>query len=156
MILKLAETKQELLFLFDTRRHSLVDRWLVGNKPELYTDHCRYIRKVQGVTKYIYIAYILDKMVGYCQLDKKNEAGEIEFGFVVHPWYKNKGYGKGILQEIIKLTKGENIVMFVKVDNHACIRIHEKAGFVKVKTVVETIGGITLYKFEIEHLKNKK
>lgn len=157
MILSLAKTNLELMFLYKTRTNKLVDKNLIGNAPKSWQEHLNYLFTHQGKSKFIYIAYEDNIMVGYCQYNKNIYEGtdiklsihpsyrglgfseqynEVEVGFVIHPDHQGLGLGKKMVRELIELItkKDENsdITLWVKKDNIKAIKLYEDMGFVKM------------------------
>ena len=132
MYLKLAESEKEIIFLFDTRRNPIVDSMLSGDPPHTFEDHRKYIESNQEKKRWIYIAYEMDEMVGYSQVYGVTDS-EMEVGFVIHPDYQNRGFGKELVKVTIKKAQEtfpkRKTVLYVKKSNPKAIHVYEKLGF---------------------------
>ena len=141
MYLQLAKSEEEHNFLFESRTHPEVDKKLSGTAPQSYEKHIEYINRVQEKTRYIYVAYAENFMVGYSQIYDITE-NHVEVGFVIHPNYQGKGYGKEIVLKTIEKAKEQftekKIILYVLINNPKAIHIYEKLGFEKKGTKDDT------------------
>jgi len=80
--LKLAEGKKEIDFLYKARTHPSIDIMLSGTPPSNIEEHENYIKKTQGISRYIYVAYSESVLVGYSQI-YDIQKGQLEVGFVI-------------------------------------------------------------------------
>ncbi len=134
MNLHLAKSNSDLKFLFETRRHPLVSTMLTGDPPSDFSQHFSYILKVQEKTKWILIATDNKTPIGYGQIYDIQEK-QLEVGFVVHPDFQGKGYGKELVFETVKkaedLFPNKKIILYVKKENFKAIHIYKKFGFME-------------------------
>ena len=139
MKLESPETLEHYIFLYETRRNPDVDKWLLGIKPEDYTMHVNYIKSVQGKKRKIFIAVKHEKMIGYFQLYNL-QFNQVEVGFVIHPAYQGKGYGKELVNNallyIANNFKNIDIVLVVMQENTKAFHIYEQLGF-EVEKIVD-------------------
>lgn len=142
MDLRLASDNEDLLFLFNTRRHPEVDKMLTGSAPQDYTQHLNYISKVQGKTKWLFVAFSDANCVGYGQVYDVTDS-HLEVGFVIHPDYQGKGFGKEIVKATIaralELFPNRKVVLYVRKDNDRAVHIYRKLGFVDMGFKDDTI-----------------
>jgi len=133
MILKLAKEEKDLFFLYSTRIHPDVSKMLTGNPPESYEKHLDYIKKVQGLSKWIFVACHEHGLIGYSQMYNVTEK-DLEVGFVVHPDFQGWGLGKKLVELTLNKAKEifpkRKIYLYVKDDNYKAIHIYQKLGFV--------------------------
>ena len=132
MILKLAKEEDDLRFLYNTRIHSKVAEMLNGNPPQSLEEHLNYINKVQEKDRWIYIAYNNDIRIGYGQIYNLT-LSNVEVGFVIHPDFQGKGFGKELVLEIVNKTKKKfgdrTVYLYVKENNLKAIHIYKSLGF---------------------------
>ena len=131
--LKLAAGPEDLKFLFEARTHPKVDQMLSGNPPIDYQSHVDYIKRIQSIDKWIYIAFINEERVAYSQIYDVTEES-LEVGFVIHPDFQGRGYGRKLIKETIALAKNsfisKKIVLYVKKSNNRAAFLYLKLGFV--------------------------
>jgi len=142
MDLRLARDYEDLLFLYTTRRHPLVAIMLSGKAPESIQQHTDYINKVQEKSKWIFIASSDEKNIGYGQIYDVTEE-QLEVGFVIHPDFQGKGFGKKLVNSIVSKAKelfpNRKIILYVKKENFKAIHIYEKCGFVSCGDKEDTL-----------------
>lgn len=149
--LNLAKENSELEFLYNTRKDPRVDEMLSGNPPQSFEKHLEYIYKVQDKTRWIYIAYFEKNMVGYSQVYDVTEK-TVEIGFVIHPDFQGKGFGKEIVLETIEKAKenfpDKKVILYVLKSNPKAIHIYKKLGFIEKELPLsnETTLGMELNK----------
>ncbi len=135
MNLRLAKDKEDLIFLYNTRRDESISKMLTGSPPEDYESHIKYIDRVQEKIRWIFIAFNEKERVGYCQIYDVCEK-KLEVGFVVSSKFQGNGYGKKIVKETIlkakELFPERKIVLYVKKNNVKAIHIYKKQGFKEV------------------------
>lgn len=132
MYLKIDLDDNDLNFLYETRRHPAVDKMLTGSPPDSMEQHLNYISKVQGITRWIFVAYDGVIRVGYSQIyDIRDD--QLEVGFVIHPDFQGKGFGKEIviatINKALELFSNRKIILYVKRDNQRAIHIYRSIGF---------------------------
>ena len=112
-----------------------LDRKLFMEKTNLFyvDDNVRF-----------YIAYIDNKQVGITGIYNyiEDEAWLAWFGIL--PKYRNKGYGKMLLEETIEIVKEQGYKIFRlytdRVENARAIKLYEKLGFVGEKYSAEKLS----------------
>jgi len=136
--LNLAKSISELHFLYKTRQHPEVDSMLSGEPPQFISQHLNYINVVQGMSRWIYVASVViggnfEAMFGYSQVYDVTE-DTVEIGFVVHPDFQGKGYGKSLVLKTIQKAKenfpDKKVILYVLRKNKKAIYIYEKLGFI--------------------------
>ncbi len=88
-------------------------------------------RFLEGIFNKILVAE-LDEIVGYCAFSDEGSIIHIK-SIAVHPNYRNRGIGKALIKEIVKL--GKDIYLEVKVSNENAIRLYEGLGFKKIQVL---------------------
>jgi RimJ/RimL family protein N-acetyltransferase len=141
LVLKLAESPEEIQFLYDTRTHPEVNSSLYGSPPANFEQHRNYLAKVQGISRWIYVAYShSQEKIGYSQIYDVKES-QLEVGFAIHPLFQGKGYGSEIVSATVAQAKKEfrnrKIILSVLTTNHRAIHIYKKLGFCE-RTVQES------------------
>jgi len=144
--LHLARTFTDIHFLYEARRHPEVDNMLSGNPPSSMKQHLEYLETVQDKTRWIYVASVGEKLVGYSQVYDVTE-DTVEIGFVVHPEEQGKGYGKGLVLQTISKAKekfpDKKVILYVLRENPKAIHIYKKLGFIEKElpsTDEDTLG----------------
>lgn len=122
--------KEEVEFMFQTRRHPAVDAQLLGQAPASFEQHQEWLKKNHRVSRNIYLI-LDDVIVGYCQM-LFMPAEEAELGWVVHPDHQSKGYGRFAVKALIDEAHKEGrkkICLYVKKDNTKAVSLYESCGF---------------------------
>lgn len=135
--LKLASSLDELQFLFDTRTDPRVAAYLSGPPPSNIEKHFEYVEKVQGKSRWIYIAYLKShEKLGYSQIYDVTDA-QLEVGFAIHPEFQGKGYGNQLVLETIQQARknfpNRKLTLQVLASNSKAIHIYKKLGFREIK-----------------------
>ena len=136
---KILSDLNKVTFMFHTRRHPDVDSMLTGDPPSDFNSHLQYLTSVKN--KKFYVAIDGDAPVGYSQITESEDC--LELGFVVHPDFQGKGFGKDLVKETLKKSKelslnNQSIYLVVKKSNLKAINIYTKFGFKKVS---ENVAG---------------
>ena len=148
LFLNIAKSEHEIQFLYQTRKNPEIDSMLSGDPPENMSQHKDFISKVQGKTRWIYVAKVrniikgnqVEPIVGYSQVYSVTDM-TVEIGFAVHPKYQGQGHGKDLVLKTI--SKAENmfpdktVILYVLRNNKKAIHIYEKLGFT-IKDLPET------------------
>lgn len=133
MELRLASEDEDLQFLYQTRKHPDVDKMLSGTAPEDYLQHLNYIKRVQEEIRWIFVAVVDNIPVGYSQIYNVTRE-QLEVGFVIHPDFQGKGFGKEIVKSTItkalEFFPDRKISLYVKKENIKAISIYHKLDFV--------------------------
>lgn len=149
MILNLAKSSEEILFLYKTRTHPMIDKMLSGSPPENFDNHLKYIKSVQEKSRWIFVAYHQDQMVGYSQIYDITDSS-CEVGFAIDVSHQNRGYGKELVNQTILKSKELfpklNIILYVLRSNLKAINIYYKMGFkeYELKNSSEKLMGMIL------------
>ena len=130
---------RESEFLRVSRSHPLVLAGLFDNKKITRPEQEEWFKKFYSVDpdKKIFIAYDeeIHEPVGYIQYTIESLAHQrCEVGYVVHPLYQGKGYGKALVDwSIRKATTFEEpihrLFLYVLVSNRKAVDIYIKYGF---------------------------
>lgn len=141
--------QQHLQFMFQTRCHPKVVSNLLGKPPSSMEQHCSWLKEHLNVTHFIYLLKdesITEQWVGYCQCIPNEKKKEIEVGWVIHPTYHSKGYGKLAVSLFLDFVKSKysdwNTMLEVKDSNKAAISIYERNGFHNTDIIKSSDGSI--------------
>lgn len=83
------------------------------------------------INKLFFVAEENEKIVGYVIADVDRN---LIVSIAVHPEYRNKGYGKKLMDYVLKLMKGK-IFLQVRKSNKIAISFYQKIGFKKIKEI---------------------
>lgn len=129
----------DLFFLYDTRRNPEVSRNLLGEPPQNYTTHCRYIREASRKGKLFYLFETKGVRVGYGQISptytgKTRMHPALELGWVIAPEFQGKGHGKAAIDLLVAQAQSfadESVVIRLEVleSNAKARALYERAGF---------------------------
>lgn len=84
----------------------------------------------------LYLATLAGKPLGCLRLDYQDEAVGI-YGFVIRPEYRGRGYGRQMLEYVIRRINDEGprpIMLEVETENHNAIGLYGSCGFHTVTT----------------------
>lgn len=91
-----------------------------------------------------YIAYVNDKAIGITGIYRYQEKEAWLAWFGILPKWRNKGYGKELLEETMKIAKEKGYktlrLYTDKAENAKAIRLYEKLGFIGEKYSVEQLS----------------
>jgi len=123
--------QDEVQFLYDTRAHPDIVRFLFGKPPSSLEEHKAWLAaNIPSGSRLIYLARLEGKLVGYCQATCEIP---IEVGFVVHPDWQGKGIGgkmvDWLIMEMRRIFPCRGIMLKVKADNVRACKLYEKHGF---------------------------
>ena len=96
---------------------------------------------VQRLNQRFYLAVFGEKPIGCLRLDEMEEEVGI-YGFVVHPDYRGRGYGRQLLEAVIRVLQAESqkrITLEVETDNLNAFGLYRSCGF-QVKTTYDYYG----------------
>jgi|Deesub1362A_J573_1020465.scaffolds.fasta_scaffold04705_3 ribosomal-protein-alanine N-acetyltransferase len=68
------------------------------------------------------------KIIGYVMADEERN---LIVSIAVHPDYRRKGYGKMLMEHVLKFMKGK-VILQVRKSNEAAINFYKKLGFRRV------------------------
>lgn len=105
---------------------------------EVYKIECASF-KFPYPSKFFYdyldkLFFVLEKngrIVGYVIADEKRN---IIMSIAIHPEYRRKGYGRTLLEHVLRLLKGE-VILQVRKSNVGAIKFYEKLGFKKKEEI---------------------
>jgi RimJ/RimL family protein N-acetyltransferase len=126
----------DIAFMYETRSHPGVCRFLFGEPPLNLGIHKGWLRANVPLHRRIYVFKVDGERAGYCQVYDMNKTDKtMELGFAVHPDWHNRGMGfrMGTMLES-KLRDefgGWKVVLNVKPDNVAALRLYDKLGYGK-------------------------
>lgn len=81
---------------------------------------------------WVFLAVAGEEVVGYIDVAVNHEENEI-YDIYVREEYRNKGYGKALLQEAVKACASEKMMLLAEVDNGQMLRICQTLGFTSVE-----------------------
>ena len=126
--------EEDVVFLYETRRHSEIVPFLFGEPPESLALHKAWLKDNVPSERLLFILKVDGKSVGYCQA-YNFEGNTVEVGFVVHPNWQGNGYGSKmvdlLVEEIKRRMPEKKIVLEVKANNLMAIGLYQRHGFVK-------------------------
>jgi ribosomal protein S18 acetylase RimI-like enzyme len=129
------DDEADVVFLYETRRHRDVCRYLFGSPPPNFNFHWHWLKENIPAKRLIFILWADGWRVGYCQAYDFVGKDTVEVGFVVHPDYQGRGFGKKMVELLIAQLKSKmpkkKIVLFVRRGNERAEKLYEKTGFVK-------------------------
>lgn len=135
MIIKELDLKNiiELIFVFQTRTHLDVCPHLSSDPPESFDSHVYFLDKHHGKDRIIYLIQNDGMYIGYCQLRiMGDDQGEV--GWVIHPDYQGKGFGKKSIALLVEKSKElgfQRPHLYVKRSNEKALSMYEIFGFVE-------------------------
>lgn len=129
-------------FIWEVRTNIEVDKFLNGEPPKSFTEHVNYLNSKRN-EKAFFVIECDGEFCGYCQIDT---VGEPECGWAILPQFWGKGIGGQSVEELASWCRGwnnaferngyetrwDNLILYVKEDNHRAIRVYEKNGFIPV------------------------
>ena len=129
------ENPEHVYFVYQTRRHPDVAKWLFGRPPGSLYSHKDWLARNVPSRRLMYAARGKDigRLVGYCHA--KPDGDWVELGFAVHPDFQGHGYGGDMVEALLaKVTRefpGKKVFLEVRADNERALRLYEKHGFVR-------------------------
>jgi RimJ/RimL family protein N-acetyltransferase len=135
-------------FLFDTRRHPAVCIFLFGKPPPDWEYHKRWLESDVPHKRIVYLLKLDDEYIGYCHSSNCSLGNKtLEAGFVIHPDYHGKGYGKAMVGMFIDMLAenfiGWKVLLEVKDTNPIALHVYDKNGFIRTS---EEDGVVTMEK----------
>lgn len=124
--------KDEIQFLYETRRHPEIARNLFGKPPADMESHLTWLTSnLPSEKRLLYLAHYESKCVGYCQATPGK--AHIELGFVVHPAYQGNGHGSAMIRWMVAEMRSrfpeQEIILLVQIENERACRLYERSGF---------------------------
>ncbi|HEC88353.1 MAG TPA: ribosomal-protein-alanine N-acetyltransferase [Thermoplasmata archaeon] len=83
------------------------------------------------IEKLFFVAEEKEKIIGYVIADDERS---LIVSIAVHPEYRNKGYGKKLMEHVLKLMKGK-VFLQVRKSNKSAISFYHKMGFKEIKEI---------------------
>lgn len=118
-----------------------------GFKYERQGEIIQYSKKFRNV---FYVIKIQDKVIGYCIYRLKPafssrgfEKKSVIYSIAIDSKFRNKGFGRKLLEESIKemkLNRALSVHLYVNINNIPAIKLYEKTGFLIVKEVENICG----------------
>jgi RimJ/RimL family protein N-acetyltransferase len=128
-------TVDDIRFLFETRTHPEIIKYLFGNPPVSIEVHTEWLLKNVPNYRRMFILFDGDIRVGYCHAYDFFDKDTIEVGFVIHPDYQGNGYGSFMVGELVKIIQGimpeKKIILYVHIGNDRAIGLYKKHGFIE-------------------------
>lgn len=126
----------------DLNRITDIYNWAVENTTASFDINCQTLEQraewfINHDDRHPLIVYEIEgNVVGYASLSeyrtKEGYKGTCELSVYIDPEYHNKGIGKELMVQIIKLGKeiGFHVIISgICADNKVCIKMHERLGF---------------------------
>lgn len=124
----------EVKFLFATRAHPEVSKFLLGKAPESYKEHESWLRQNVPSRRRMFLLSSGETYYGYCHAYDYLNKDTVEIGFVVYPSFQGRGYGhimvKGLVDWLRENMSDRTIILYVKPGNDKAVSLYLKHGFV--------------------------
>lgn len=137
------EDEGDIVFLYETRSHPEICKYLLGKPPQDLESHKSWLCKNVPVKRLMYILRCDGDRAGYCHAYDFDNNDSVEVGFVIHPDYQGKGLGhamiKIFIEKIIKIMPSRKVQLYVQADNEKAVSLYLKHGFVMVSCVENVI-----------------
>jgi len=129
-----------------------------GFKNKRHGEIIRYSKKFRNV---FYVIKSQDQIIGYCIYSLKPafssrgfEKKSVIYSIAIDSKFRNKGYGRKLLEESIremKLNGVLSVILYVNVNNTPAINLYRKTGFFIIKEVENVCGENEIcYKMELK------
>ena len=86
----------------------------------------------------VFLALSDNSVVGYIDTTYTHQENE-PYDFFVREQDRNKGYGKALVNAMVKATYPNNIFVFVDIDNLPAIHVFSSLGFVQTQEKIQTV-----------------
>lgn len=121
----------QISFMYKVRTHPKVNFFLSGSPPKNYLSHVNYLFNAIHKNKNFFIIFKGNSTCGYCQTTVLEDY--IEIGCAIHPDWWSKGIGTDAVGLLINETRnyasGKKLMLIVKSNNIAAIKIYKKYEF---------------------------
>jgi RimJ/RimL family protein N-acetyltransferase len=125
----------DVLFVFETRSHPEIRKHLFHNPPPTIEAHRVWLRDNVPLKRLMFILRVDGKRVGYCHAYDFAGKDTVEVGFVVHPDYQNRGYGKKAVELLLQYLGAEmpekKVILYVRKENIRAVGLYRKLGFIE-------------------------
>lgn len=120
-------------FIYETRKHPDVDRFLKSHPPANYEQHLAFMENNAHRFR-ILTTKVHGTFLGYCQISEIDPPNLVELGFVIHPDHQGLGFGKDLVNHTLNLIKDDFrfAILYVLKTNPLAIHLYETCGFNKV------------------------
>jgi len=150
--------KENIETVDDTMLPEILRIQAEGFKNERQGDIIKYSKKFRNV---FYVIQSQDEVIGYCIYHLKPvfsssgfEKKSVVYSIAIDSKFRNKGFGRKLLEESIKemkLNRVLSILLYVNVNNTPAINLYRKTGFFIVKEVENICGeNERCYKMELK------
>jgi ribosomal-protein-alanine N-acetyltransferase len=139
--------KENIRTVDDTMIPEILRIQAEGFEHEKQGEIIKYSQKFRDV---FYVITSQDKVIGYCTYRLKPafssrgfEKNSVIYSIAIDSKFRNKGFGRKLLEESIKemkLNKISSVLLYVNVNNTPAIKLYEKTGFLRVKEVENICG----------------
>ncbi|GAB2604319.1 GNAT family N-acetyltransferase [Pseudactinotalea suaedae] len=125
-------------------------RWLTGapGTPDSTARHIAMLAEnaVRGQGQQGFGVWLEDRLAGYVDynpaVDDGLEPGEVNITYATHPWARGRGVAVAAVQllcdRMAEHAEGSHAAIRVDPENHASVRVAEKAGFTLAREVEST------------------
>lgn len=134
---------RDVLFLYETRTHPEICKYLLGNPPASYLAHMEWLKANVPEKRKMFLLKVDGTIVGYCHAYDFVGKDTVEVGFVVHPDHQGKGWGDRMVTEIVSWLKenmpDRKIILYVRLGNMRASKLYCKHGFVAKEQMQDSI-----------------
>lgn len=142
---------EDIKDVFDLSNDDVVRKNSINQEKIKWEDHIQWFnRKIADKNSIFYVACENNNFVGYCRLDK-NEKDEWVVTIHLDSNFRNKGYGKRLLNYVCINNKEKEIVAFVKITNSHSLQTFKKSNFTEVKEIL--LNNVKCMQFKYEQPK---
>jgi len=139
--------KEKVETVDDTMLPEILRIQAEGFENEKQREIIKYSKKFREV---FYVIKSQDKVIGYCTYllkpafsSRRLKKKSVIYSIAIDSKFRNKGFGRKLLEESIKemkLNKISSVLLYVNVNNTPAIKLYEKTGFLRVKEVEDICG----------------
>jgi RimJ/RimL family protein N-acetyltransferase len=128
------QDEKAILFLYETRKHPEICKYLFGKPPQDIESHKNWLRSNIPSKRLMFILKCDDNCIGYCHAYNFDDVeNTLEAGFVVHPDFQGKGFGHILIEkffeEISKIMPNRRVQLYVQTSNERAIGIYQEYEF---------------------------
>ena len=139
------QNEEMVQFLYETRRHPEVSKYLLGSPPRDIESHRAWLKKNVPLRRVMCILECDGRPAGYCHgYDFDHNSNTIEVGFVIHPDYQGKGLShimiEKFIEKISEIMPDRRVQLYVQASNEKAVCLYQRHGF----EMISCIDGVIL------------
>ena len=128
------QNEDMVLFLYETRRHPEISKYLLGSPPQDLESHKNWLKRNVPLKRVMCLLEVEGRHAGYCHAyNFETDDGKVEVGFVIHPDYQGKGLSHFMVEDFVEKVNGimpeRRIQLYVQVDNDRAVRLYQNHRF---------------------------